>query len=282
MNCKPVWILVLALLLCGCDSSNLRNSETTPIKIESGLVSFGEVTQQDLEGAWVDQAGEQQLVFSEQNVVYIEKYVDGEFTVEQVRWTLDDNGLTVTDSQGGALDYKLVEENGQIRIMGNGSQFAPLEEQESLESMEVNFLGIGETAATDQVKLTLTGIEFSTAASQEMGTYLMPNPSGSMQAESGQLLACLSFQVQNLKEDTLSREEFCNLILEYDRICRCGDGFYGTDEGPECDIPAKTRMMLRCVICCPEAVGEENDLPLSIDLVLPSSEGDVHFTYVLK
>ena len=40
--------------------------------------------------------------------------------------------------------------------------------------------------------------------------------------------------------------------------------------------------MLHSVIRCPQVVGEENDLPLCIDLVLPSSEGEVHFTYVLK
>lgn len=283
--------LVLCVLLMGCDGSDPKKpdsakaTDSTMVTIQSGLVSFEEgtiqVSQEKLEGSWTDPAGNS-LTLGAQNVVTIQRVVNGTYTVEQGQWVLDDNGLTITDAQGGKLDYQLVEENGQVRIMGSGSIFAPLSEEESLLSLEVHYLGLGETAATDLVKLTLTGIEFASAVSTEPGNYLLPDSRGQCAAQSGDLLACLSFRVQNLMDESLSGEDYCNLTLEYDHNSRYGNGMYGTLQGKDTDIPAKSRADLRAAIECPEAVGEDNEISLCISLTLPSSEGLVHFTYVLK
>lgn len=282
--------MALALLLCGCDGSSLmnpdatKNTDPTAVTVQSGLVSFVEgtvhVDETDLEGTWTDPEGNI-LTIAPRNVVTVQRVVNGEYTVEQAQWVLDDNGLTLTDAEGGKLDYKLVEENGQIRIMGSGSVFSPLSE-ESLLSQEVHYLGLGETAATDLVKMTLNGIEFSTAVSLEPGDYLLPDPCGACAAQAGDLMACLSFRVQNLMDESLSGQDYCNIAVEYDQNCRYCEGTYGTLQGPDTDIPAKSRADIRAVIECPEMVGQENEVSLCISLTLPSSEGEVHFTYVLK
>jgi len=287
-----LYCLILAMLLCGCDSSSLMNpdatksTDATDITVQSGLVTFLEgsakVGPEVLEGSWADPEGTGKLVFDARNVVTIERVVNGEYTAEQLQWVLDDNGLTVTDSQGGKLNYKLVEENGQIRIMGNGSVFSKLAEEESLLTQEIHYLGLGETAATDLVKLTLTGIEFSTAVSLEPGDYLLPDPCGACTAQAGELMACLSFRVQNLMDEGLSGQDYCNMTVEYDHNCRYFEGLYGTLQGPDTDIPAKSRADIRAVIECPEMVGVENEVSLCISLSLPSSEGAVYFSYVLK
>lgn len=283
--------LIFAMLLCGCDSSSLmnpdatKNTDPTTLTLQSGLVSFGEgsmqVDEAALKGTWTDPEGNI-LTVDSQNVVTIQRVVNGEYTVEQAQWVLDDNGLTVTDSTGGKLDYKLVEENGQIRIAGSGSVFSPVSQEESLLDQEVHYLGLGETAATDLVKLTLTGIEFAPAVSLEPGDYLLPDPSGTCAAQSGDLMACLSFRVQNLMDQGLSGQDYCNMTLEYDLDCTYCGGYYGTLQGPDTDIPAQSRADIRAVIECPETVGADNEVFLSISLTLPSSDGQVHFTYVLK
>ena len=289
---KLAVLLALSMVLCGCDSSNLMNPEkteptqVTTVAVQSGLVSFevGEVTvtQEDVKGSWTDAQTGTTLRFEGQNVVTIEQYVNGEYTAEQMEWTIDENGLSVTDAEGGKLDYKLVEKDGQIQIAGNGSVFTNTVDKESLLSQEIKFLGIGETATTDLVKLTLTGIEFATSVSLDGEDYLLPEPDGELDALPGDLLACLSFRVQNLMDEALPHEDFCNMVLEYDHNYRYWEGRYGCADGSECDIPAKTRVDCRAAIECLELVGEDNSTSLSISLTLPSSEGEVHFTYVLK
>lgn len=291
MKRRMVWWVILGLVLSGCDSSSLMNpdatqtTEPTAVTVQSGLISFVEgtveLTEKEMEGTWADPEGGEKLILESGNVVMVERIVNGEYIAEQGRWVLDDNGLTLTDEQGGTLEYKLVTQDGQIRIMGSGSVLMPLE-QESLLSQEVNYLGLGETAATDLVKLTLNGIEFATAVSLEPGDYLLPDPCGACAAQKGDLMACLSFRVQNLMEEGLSGQDYCNMSVEYDHDCQWCGGYYGTLQGPDTDIPAKSRADLRAVIECPEAVGEENEVSLCINLTLPSSEGEVQFTYVLK
>lgn len=286
---KWALVLVLSVLLCGCDSStqgSSDDSEPTQMSVQSGLISFLESTVQvdpsDLEGTWVDAENGTTMILNRQGRVTVEKTVNGEHTVEQLNWTIDDKGLTITDPQGGKLSYKVVEKDGQIQIMGSGSVYTSLEDQESLLSQEVNFLGMGETAATDLVKLTLNGIEFSPAVSLTPEDYLLPDPRGPLAAQAGNLMACLSFRVQNLMDEGLSEQNFCNLELEYDHIYSYGQGYYGVPGAASVGVEAGGRADYRAAIECAEMVAEDNSVSLCIHLTLPSSEGEVHFTYVLK
>lgn len=285
MGRSRMFFLLFVALLWGCSfQEEPGDAQSIQVTVQSGLVSFveGTVDPEAVTGTWIDPESGDTLVFDPQGLLTIERKVNGEYTVEQVRWTVGENGLMVTDASGTRLDYKVVEKDGQIQIMGSGSLFNSLTEQESLLSQEVNYLGMGETAATDLVKLTLNSIEFSSAVSLETSDYLLPNPGGELAAQTGDLLACMSFRVQNLMDEGLSDGDFCNLVLEYDHTYRYSGGRYGTSAGAAGAVAAGSRADYRVVIECPEMVAQENEISLCISLTLPSSEGEVHFTYVLK
>lgn len=283
-----IWALalILAVGLVGCGDgagASEENREPTQITVQSGLVSFEEQTisveSSELVGTWADPENDTVLILSQDGQMTM---TDSDGTTHQVDWQLGEDGLTITDDRGEPVQYKTVERDGEIRILGPGSEMSQVEENESLLSQEVNYLGLGEAAETALLRVTLTSIEFAPRVSLERSDYLLPHPEGGLAAQEGNLLACIAFRVRNLSGGSVSQDSYCTMQLEYDNAYTYGSGYYGNITDGQTTVPSATVAEYRCAIECPQMAAEETDTPLSIRLTLPDTDGTVEFIYVLK
>jgi len=283
---KKLFILLLAgaaaLALCGCSEAvdevladmeqaaaeiAAQEERTVNVEFHSGMVQFGgENTQMasgDLQGDWVNEENG--------NIIRID----------------EKGNVTKTDSSGepvqtdGAEQLVLEENEEGMMLQADDGPYRKMD-HESLLTRQGNYLTLGQTAKTDQVELTLTSIEFADMVSTDADRYLLPTNQDGMTPDSGCLYACLSFRMKNVSDYGIGCCDACCLEMEYDHQDHYDECILADISGQQPNLLPESSMDCRAVIACDASVAEQDDAFLSLNVILPSSEGDVLFSYILK
>lgn len=295
--------IAVALSLCGCEEYGMTGggpeqtgsfgaeTETVQVEVQSGLVRFdgestgGEVIPvdaSDLEGRWVDPESGTVLNIDETGELTVQVTEDQQATIETLDWRFSGDGIRLSEPVGGTQALQIVEEDGGLTLRSGETEFIPMGEEESFASDIVEELTLGQTAKTALVEFTLTGIEFAERVSLEVGSYFLPDSGGTLTPPVGKLFACVSFRVKNVSDGAVAGAQLCSLALDYDNSETFIGERFGDHNGVLKLLNSREQASLTGLIECPALVGEDNEVPLSIDVTLPDTEGEVTFRFVLK
>lgn len=150
-------------------------------------------------------------------------------------------------------------------------------------------LQIGETAETDCVEFTMTGVQFTHVLGTDYSNWLRPTNNGGWGAGDGKTFLYVEFTAKNLESVEINGYDVSNISVRYmdkyiyDDTTFSGNENWSTSSSLSKNVglpiiePLVSKNLWGCIQCAEEV--KNNREEIDIVVVLPSSDGEVSFVY---
>ena len=160
------------------------------------------------------------------------------------------------------------------------------------EEATVHYLEVGETAKTDTVQFTMDKIQFTDKVGLDSDCWLKPTNKlgGIISAGDGKVYVWFSFTAKNLSKEEISGYDVCNIVVDYNDGYIYDGGVFSSGYNSSTSSYISKNVGLYTLdpleedeyygyILCIDEVRSNREAPLLLTVTLPSSNGDVKFSY---